>query len=540
VRGDQRQDFGLSKWDSAKSAGQETFCGTIAWAAPEVLREEPASPAADVYSFGVVLNEVANRLPPFSVQNPEGKVALAASRTEIVTGVAGGTLRPFLADSLPFYEAMCGEDTSQALSHQASEFWEGYRGLVHSTWAQDATQRPDMGAVLEALVALEKVIPFASTAPPPKPSRPALRRTITPMNLTGGHTMGTPVSSSQSEVERTVLNPDELTLEDFLKENELYSIFGGTLTSGSSEEPTAVFAKIFKTSSESASGADTGRMFETEDRCMRRLAAGDVTKSFMSYFGTIEVPRKALVFSQKSGFVSLAQVWQLPASPDETVEQSRRAICDTWFGVIGVLDALTKALHHLAQQNILLWLLHGDMVNIQFPNVFVGDTQRPQVELQFSDSVGMVCTDDATDAPGASCAQVLAQAAATNTYAFVAPEIFTGSMQANNFTTAVSYAFGMMAWSAVQRCLTGECEVPFANGTEQAVDAPSSMAVGSQLTGLSALVAATNAHARPRIHEATPAVFCEVIRACWRTDPEARPSLPHLTNAIDEISDMFS
>jgi len=42
-----------------------TACGTPAWTAPEVLRNERYTPKADVYSFGIVLWEMFSREDPF-------------------------------------------------------------------------------------------------------------------------------------------------------------------------------------------------------------------------------------------------------------------------------------------------------------------------------------------------------------------------------------------------------------------------------------------------------------------------------------------
>lgn len=47
-------DFGLAKYIEPNDT-TKTFCGTLSWAAPEVLSGKAYSTKADVYSFGIVL-----------------------------------------------------------------------------------------------------------------------------------------------------------------------------------------------------------------------------------------------------------------------------------------------------------------------------------------------------------------------------------------------------------------------------------------------------------------------------------------------------
>ncbi|MFT7623419.1 MAG: serine/threonine-protein kinase PknK, partial [Myxococcota bacterium] len=55
-------DFGLS---ARTGEGGDGIAGTAAYLAPEVIREEPASPSADLYSFGVMAYEVLTGRRPF-------------------------------------------------------------------------------------------------------------------------------------------------------------------------------------------------------------------------------------------------------------------------------------------------------------------------------------------------------------------------------------------------------------------------------------------------------------------------------------------
>ena len=60
-------DFGTSRQTESKSkATAMTFCGSVAWMAPEMVRAEPCSQMVDVWSFGVVLWELLTGQQPYS------------------------------------------------------------------------------------------------------------------------------------------------------------------------------------------------------------------------------------------------------------------------------------------------------------------------------------------------------------------------------------------------------------------------------------------------------------------------------------------
>ncbi|RHY17496.1 hypothetical protein DYB32_010509 [Aphanomyces invadans] len=58
-------DFGVATTIKQQRERTGRVVGTYRWMAPEVLRQQPASPASDVYSFGVVLFELDTRQAPF-------------------------------------------------------------------------------------------------------------------------------------------------------------------------------------------------------------------------------------------------------------------------------------------------------------------------------------------------------------------------------------------------------------------------------------------------------------------------------------------
>jgi len=58
-------DFGLAKYQSAKTIAMTTACGTPGYVAPEVLKNEPYDKAVDLWSMGVILYILLCGFPPF-------------------------------------------------------------------------------------------------------------------------------------------------------------------------------------------------------------------------------------------------------------------------------------------------------------------------------------------------------------------------------------------------------------------------------------------------------------------------------------------
>jgi serine/threonine-protein kinase len=63
-------DFGLTKTASDRKATRSgRYTGSLDYAAPEIIRGEPAGPAADLYAFAAVLAEVLTGVVPFPVDS---------------------------------------------------------------------------------------------------------------------------------------------------------------------------------------------------------------------------------------------------------------------------------------------------------------------------------------------------------------------------------------------------------------------------------------------------------------------------------------
>jgi serine/threonine protein kinase len=62
-------DFGLSKENFKESSLTNSFCGTVEYIAPEIIKKEKYGKACDWWSFGCVLYEMLTGLPPFYDKN---------------------------------------------------------------------------------------------------------------------------------------------------------------------------------------------------------------------------------------------------------------------------------------------------------------------------------------------------------------------------------------------------------------------------------------------------------------------------------------
>ncbi|XP_023318841.1 mitogen-activated protein kinase kinase kinase 12 isoform X1 [Trichogramma pretiosum] len=102
-------DFGTSREWNEKST-RMTFAGTVAWMAPEIIRNELCSEKVDVWSFGVVLWELLSGEIPYK----------DVDSSAIMYGVGNNSLRLPIPSTCP----------------------EGYRVLVELCWAPRPRNRP--------------------------------------------------------------------------------------------------------------------------------------------------------------------------------------------------------------------------------------------------------------------------------------------------------------------------------------------------------------------------------------------------------------
>lgn len=118
-------DFGLSKF---KEAGVATMsiCGSPLWVAPEVLRGENYGTACDVFSFAVIVWEAIAWSEPY----PD------MGSSEVMSGVASGTLRPILPP------------------HTPSEL----KTLLLRCWRADPSERPTFDELVPQLDAIKRSV----------------------------------------------------------------------------------------------------------------------------------------------------------------------------------------------------------------------------------------------------------------------------------------------------------------------------------------------------------------------------------------------
>lgn len=114
-------DFGLSR--QMNTTVMETYCGTPATMAPEIVKQQPYSEKADVFSFAVIMWEILTRAEPY-----EGRSGLG-----LAMAVANEGIRP----PVPAY---CPVEWAR---------------LMTAAWAADADARPSFEHILDTLSSME-------------------------------------------------------------------------------------------------------------------------------------------------------------------------------------------------------------------------------------------------------------------------------------------------------------------------------------------------------------------------------------------------
>ncbi|XP_033728080.1 mitogen-activated protein kinase kinase kinase 13-A-like [Pecten maximus] len=108
-------DFGTSRTWNEKST-KMSFAGTVAWMAPEVIRNEPCSEKVDIWSFGVVLWELLSAEIPYK----------DVDSSAIIWGVGSNSLHLPVPTTCP----------------------EGFKLLMRQCWSAKTRNRPSFRQVL--------------------------------------------------------------------------------------------------------------------------------------------------------------------------------------------------------------------------------------------------------------------------------------------------------------------------------------------------------------------------------------------------------
>ncbi|KAK8887766.1 hypothetical protein M9Y10_038822 [Tritrichomonas musculus] len=128
-------DFGLSKfYDPKNSMDQSTNnVGTLAYAAPEILRGDSYNNKADVYSFGILMYEVLNSVRAYKDMSKN------TTYISLSNNIASG-YRPKFNGYIK----------------------EGFKNLIEICWSQDFNERPTFSEIFQKLSLLhdEKFVPY--------------------------------------------------------------------------------------------------------------------------------------------------------------------------------------------------------------------------------------------------------------------------------------------------------------------------------------------------------------------------------------------
>ncbi|GMR51585.1 hypothetical protein PMAYCL1PPCAC_21780 [Pristionchus mayeri] len=117
-------DFGTSHQLNKMNSTQMSFCGTVSWIAPEMIKKEPCNEKVDVWSFGVVLWEMLTREQPY--KNIDSMA--------IIWGVGSNQLSLPIPPTAP----------------------EGLKLLMRQCWSLKPRNRPSFTNILQHLQILRK------------------------------------------------------------------------------------------------------------------------------------------------------------------------------------------------------------------------------------------------------------------------------------------------------------------------------------------------------------------------------------------------
>lgn len=119
-------DFGLSKQDVAgSSTGAKSFCGSVAYLAPEMLKRQGHGKAVDWYLLGVLLYEMLTGFPPY----------YAESREELFKNIESAPLM------LPSHASPECKSLLKAVSSYYTSFW---KGILFEDLEQEGLKRSNL------------------------------------------------------------------------------------------------------------------------------------------------------------------------------------------------------------------------------------------------------------------------------------------------------------------------------------------------------------------------------------------------------------
>lgn len=112
-------DFGLSKESVQGLDGAKSFCGSVAYLAPEVLARDGHGTPLDIYGLGVLLFEMISGRPPFYVKERRQLFANIARATLQAPSAASPPCAAFILDTMRRKPAdrLGARDTSELRGH---------------------------------------------------------------------------------------------------------------------------------------------------------------------------------------------------------------------------------------------------------------------------------------------------------------------------------------------------------------------------------------------------------------------------------------
>lgn len=147
-------DFGIARYIGERSELQESVQCSRGWAAPEQLRDAPATPAVDIFAWGCVLAYLACGVHPFASRDePEWILRVRSAQPDLprLPAELDGVIRAALArnpqdrPNARELAAMCGLTSRRV----APRLGRGHRGLLdrasYQALDEDADEGPDPG-----------------------------------------------------------------------------------------------------------------------------------------------------------------------------------------------------------------------------------------------------------------------------------------------------------------------------------------------------------------------------------------------------------